>query len=34
MNLIWEKVGEYITSDNIALLSVIITVLIFVITCC
>lgn len=32
MNLIWEKVGEYITSDNIALLSVIITVLIFVIT--
>ena len=32
MNLIWEKVGEYITSDNIALLSVIITVLLFVIT--
>lgn len=32
MNLILEKVSEYITSDNIALLSVVITVLIFVIT--
>lgn len=29
---IWEKLGSYITSDNIALLSVIITVLIFIIT--
>lgn len=32
MEPILEKVGSYITSDNIALLSVIITVLIFVIT--
>lgn len=32
MELTWEKVSSYITSDNIALLSVIITVLIFVIT--
>ena len=32
MDLTWEKVSSYITSDNIALLSVIITVLIFVIT--
>ncbi len=32
MNLTWEKVSSYITSDNIALLSVVITVLIFVIT--
>ena len=32
MDLTWEKVSCYITSDNIALLSVIITVLIFVIT--
>lgn len=30
--LTWEKISSYITSDNIALLSVIITVLIFVIT--
>lgn len=32
MNLTWDKVSSYITSDNIALLSVVITVLIFVIT--
>ena len=32
MELTWEKISSYITSDNIALLSVIITVLIFVIT--
>ena len=32
MEPILEKVGSYITSDNIALLSVIITVLIFLIT--
>lgn len=32
MELNWERVSDYITSDNIALLSVIITVLIFVIT--
>lgn len=32
MELIWEKISSYITSDNIALLSVIITVLIFVLT--
>ena len=32
MELSWEKISSYITSDNIALLSVIITVLIFVIT--
>lgn len=32
MDLTWEKLSSYITSDNIALLSVIITVLIFVIT--
>lgn len=32
LELTWEKVSGYITSDNIALLSVIITVLIFVIT--
>lgn len=32
MELTWEKVSGYITSDNIALLSVIITILIFIIT--
>ena len=32
LELTWEKVSSYITSDNIALLSVIITVLIFIIT--
>lgn len=32
MELTWEKISSYITSDNIALLSVIITVLIFIIT--
>ena len=30
--MIWEKIGNYITSDNIAFLSVIITVLTFAIT--
>lgn len=32
MELTWEKISGYITSDNIALLSVVITVLIFVLT--
>lgn len=32
MELTWGKISSYITSDNIALLSVIITVLIFVVT--
>lgn len=32
MEFTWEKISSYITSDNIALLSVIITVLIFIIT--
>ena len=32
MELSWEKISSYITSDTIALLSVIITVLIFVLT--
>lgn len=32
MEFIWEKIGSYITSDNVAFLSVIITVLIFIIT--
>ena len=32
MELTWEKVSSFITSDNVALLSVIITVLIFIIT--
>jgi hypothetical protein len=32
MEITWEKISSYITSENIALLSVIITVLIFIIT--
>lgn len=32
MELTWEKISNYITSDNIALLSVTITVLIFVVS--